>query len=46
MILFIWLSLLGLTVAMEWPAAVMIVGTVVLSIGCILTVFGGDIRIR
>ncbi len=46
MILLVWLTLLGVTVAMGWPGAVVIVGTVVLGIGCILAVFGGDIRIR
>lgn len=41
-----WLLLLGITIAMGWPVAVVIVGTVILSVGCILAVFGGDLRIR
>ncbi|MGE0377898.1 MAG: hypothetical protein AB7I48_15030 [Planctomycetaceae bacterium] len=46
LILAAWLLLLGLTLAMGWPAAVMIVVSVVISIGLILKVFGGDLRIR
>ncbi|MCA9028167.1 MAG: hypothetical protein KDA86_23355 [Planctomycetaceae bacterium] len=41
-----WMLLLGITIAMGWPVAVVIVGTVILSVGCILAVFGGDLRIR
>lgn len=42
----VWLVLLGVTLAMAWPAAVMVVATVVIAIGLILVVFGGDLRIR
>lgn len=46
MIVGTWLTLFGLTVGMQWPPAVIVVGTVVLAIGCILKTFGGDLRIR
>lgn len=45
-ILATWLTLFGVTAAMGWPGAVIIVGTIVVAVGLILKVFGGDIRIR
>ena len=45
LILAAWLTLVGIVVATNSPAVVVAVGTIVITIGLVLKVFGGDIRI-